>query len=180
MYGLINDAIRRLVLEDHGEEVWSRIVERSDAPHGTFAAFHPYDDALTYALVANASAEVAIPADEILGSIGRYWITRIAVENYRDFLEGHGLAYRDILVGLDDMHARIQAILPQLRPPSIKVELVGDDRAVLHYRSEREGLAPFLVGLLEGLAELCKTDVTITQTASRGESNDHDVFEVVL
>jgi hypothetical protein len=180
MYGLINDSIRRLVLEEAGEDVWDRIVERAGGGPRTFAAHHYYDDALTYALVEAASVELDTPADVLLRSFGRYWSTRIAPENYGDYLDRTGHDLREVLIGLDAMHSRLQAIFPQLRPPSIDVELPGDHLITVHYRSERVGLAPFMVGLLEGLGELCNEKVTVTQVATRGDTVDHDVFQVAL
>lgn len=179
MYGLINDSIRRLVLEREGEEAWRRILERSGTGYSTFAALHYYDDEVTYALVAAASAELKAPADELLRNFGRYWSTRIAPESYGDYLDSAGRRLPDVLEGLDDMHTRLQALFPELRPPSIELEDNGGEPLTVHYRSEREGLAPFMIGLLEGLSEVCDEPAEVRQTASRGEACDHDVFELV-
>jgi hypothetical protein len=180
MYGLINDSIRRLVLEETGEDAWERILERAGTPHRTFAAYHYYDDDVTYALAAAASEELDTPSEELLRRFGRYWSTRIAPESYGDYLDAAGLELWEVLAGLDAMHARLQALFPQLRPPSIEVERPSDSRITVHYRSERVGLAPFVTGLLEGLAELCKVEASVTQIAVRGEAADHDVFEIAL
>jgi hypothetical protein len=180
MYGLINDSIRRLVLEEDGEDAWSRIVDRAGTSQRTFAAMHYYDDGDTYALVAAAADELDTPAEELLRSFGHYWSTRIAPENYPDYLDSTGLELWEILVGLDAMHTRLQALFPQLRPPSIDVERPSDRLITVHYRSEREGLAPFVVGLLEGLARLCNVEASVSQVAARGEQDDHDVFEIAL
>lgn len=180
MYGLINDSIRRLVLEEDGDDTWERIVDRAGTSQRTFAAMHYYDDADTYALVVAASEELGAPAEELLRSFGRYWSTRIAPESYSDYLGSTGLELWEILAGLDAMHTRLQALFPRLRPPSIDVERPSDRLITVHYRSEREGLAPFVVGLLEGLAELCDVEASVSQVAVRGETADHDVFEISL
>jgi len=180
MYGLINDAIRRLVLEEAGEDAWDRIIDRAGTPHRTFAALHYYEDDVTYALVAAASEELGAPTDDLLRRFGRYWSTRIATENYGGYLDAAGLELWEILAGLDDMHARLQALFPKLRPPSIEVEPQHNGLITVHYRSERTGLAPFVVGLLEGLAEVCDVEVEVTHVAERGNAIDHDVFEIAL
>lgn len=178
MYGLINDSIRRLVLEREGEEAWQRILERSGTGYATFAALHYYDDEVTYALVAAASAELGAPAEELLCSFGRYWSTRIAPESYGDYLDSAGRRLPDVLAGLDEMHTRLQALFPELRPPSIELEDRHAEPLTIHYRSEREGLAPFMLGLLEGLSEVCEEPVHVRHTAARGPAFDHDVFEL--
>jgi len=180
VYGLINDAIRGLVQEQDGEEAWERIADRAAPGHRSFAALSYYDDAVTYALVAAASEQLGTPADELLRQFGRYWSTRIAPENYGDYLDATGMQLLEILVGLDAMHARLQTLFPQLRPPSIEVESDDPGLITVHYRSGRDGLAPFVTGLLEGLAHLCATPATVTQTAAREAGADHDVFAIAL
>lgn len=180
MYGLINDSIRRLVLEREGEDAWERVLSRSGTGYSSFAALHYYDDDVTYALVQAASDELSTPPEELLRAFGHYWSTRIAPESYGDFLDSAGRRLRDVLAGLDAMHSRLQALFPELRPPSILlVEAPGAAALAVHYHSEREGLAPFMVGLLEGLAELCGEPAEVRQVITRGEGSDHDVFELV-
>lgn len=178
MYGLINDSIRRLVIEEAGEDAWERIAARAGSGLRTFAALHYYDDALTYELVGAASQELATPADELLRRFGMYWSTRIAPENYGDYLAAAGMQLDQILGGLDAMHARLQTLFPQLRPPSIETAIPLPGVITVHYRSGRDGLAPFVVGLLEGLAELCEVPATVTQVAVRHQDADHDIFEI--
>jgi len=180
VYGLINDSIRRLVQEEAGADAWDRIADRAAPGHRTFAALHYYDDDVTYALVGAASDELGTPPGELLRRFGHYWSTRIAPENYGDYLNAAGMRLLEILTGLDAMHARLQTLFPQLRPPSIEVESPDPRTITVHYRSEREGLAPFVTGLLEGLAELCETPATVARTATRGAGSDHDVFTMAL
>jgi hypothetical protein len=47
---------------------------------------------------------------------------------------------------------------------------------LLHYFSDRPGLAPMVVGLLEGLAEIFHTSIDIAQVAHRDAGDDHDRF----
>lgn len=178
MYGLINDSIRRLVIRDAGEEAWERVVDRAGGAARSFGAYQYYDDALTYELVGAASAELGVPGEVLMRRFGRYWSTHIATESYASYLDASGRDLREVLAGLDGMHARLQTIFPQLRPPSIEVETPADDRIILHYRSERAGLAPFVEGLLEGLAEVCGVDAEVARNAARAEGADHDVFEI--
>ena len=119
MYGLINDSIRRLVLEESGGDTWQLITERAGIGQRSFAAMHYYDDQVTYALVAAASVELDTPPEQLLRDFGRYWSTRIAPESYGDYLDSAGRELWQVLAGLDAMHARLQALFPELRPPSI-------------------------------------------------------------
>ena len=125
MYGMINEAMRRLVTETSGEQVWSRIAARADTTEH-FAMLHYYDDAITYDLVAAASIELEIPADDLLRGFGHYWSMRVGPENYRDILGATGTDVISVLTNLDEMHARIQDLYPDLRPPSFEGHAVEE------------------------------------------------------
>jgi len=179
VYGLINEAMRRLVTEQAGTDVWVRIAERAETTE-TFVGLLYYDDAITYKLVAAASEELGTPAEELLRSFGQYWSSRVGPENYQDVLGATGTTVVSVLANLDLMHARIQNLYPELVPPSFDVSETFDGGILVEYRSNREGLAPFVVGLLEGLGTLYKTPTTVTQEHSRTPEKPYDVFRVQI
>jgi hypothetical protein len=164
VYGMINEAMRRLVTETAGAEAWAGIAARADAPE-TFASLHYYDDALTYELVGAASDELGSPAADLLRAFGHYWSTRVGPENYADILGATGTDVVSVLSNLDEMHARLQTLYPDLRPPSFSLVDAGVNVFEVRYSSEREGLEPFVVGLLEGLGDLYGTPATVEQVA---------------
>lgn len=179
MYGLINEAMRRLVSESSGAEAWSAIADRADVPE-SFAAMAYYDDDVTYALVTAASEVLGTPASELLRSFGHYWTTRVGPENYSDILGATGTDVMSVLVNLDHMHARLQNLYPELRPPSFAVSGETVDTFEVLYRSERQGLAPFVVGLLEGLGDLYGTPATVVHESAPSPDEPYDVFRVTL
>lgn len=179
MYGMINEAMRRHVSETAGADAWDRIAARADSPT-TFASMHYYDDALTYSLVAAATEELHASAADLLRSFGRYWTTRVGPENYADILGATGTDVESVLVHLDEMHARLQSLYPELRPPSFEVSSSDGRELELRYRSEREGLEPFVLGLLEGLGELYGTPTTAELVAPRSGVGEADVFRVSI
>lgn len=178
MYGLINEAMRRHVVETAGPAAWAAITDRAGTGQ-SFAALHYYDDSVTYTLVGAASEELGAPVDELLRGFGRYWSMRVGPESYADLLGATGTDVVGVLRSLDEMHARLQSLYPDLRPPSFDVDELADGRVEVHYRSEREGLVPFVVGLLEGLGELYGTRATVTHDAAASAPH-HEVFHVAL
>lgn len=179
MYGMINEAMRRLVSESSGAEAWTEIAARADVPE-TYAALSYYDDDVTYALVGAASEVLGTPGPGLLRDFGHYWTTRVGPENYSDILGATGTDVVSILSNLDHMHARLQSLYPDLRPPSFSVTGEGPDSFEVRYSSEREGLAPFVVGLLEGLGDLYGTPARVEQVSAASDEQPYDVFRVSL
>ena len=153
MYGLVNRAIEGLVLEKFGQDAWRRICKRAQLGQPNFVAMEAYDDAITYGLVAAASAELGMKPEAILEAFGEYWTQYTIEEGYGNLLSMMGNTLEEFLENLDSMHARVGGTMPQLVPPSFEREPQPDGSSILHYRSDREGLAPMVLGLLKGLAK---------------------------
>jgi hypothetical protein len=176
MYGLVNRAVEGLVVEKFGAQTWQRICERAELRDPKFVAMDAYDDAVTYALVAAASEELALSPAQVLEAFGEYWTAYTIEEGYGDLLSMMGDSLEDFLENLDSMHARIGGSMPDLVPPSFEREAQDDGSSILHYRSDREGLWPMVVGLLKGLAK--RFDVAIEVTRLEPAAAGHERFLV--
>ncbi|MCK5943945.1 MAG: heme NO-binding domain-containing protein [Planctomycetes bacterium] len=163
MYGLVNRAVEGLIREKFGGEAWSRICARAELGESNFVAMDAYDDAITYALVGAASAELKMEPAAVLEAFGEYWTSYTIEEGYGDLLAMMGNTLEDFLENLDSMHARIGGTMPKLIPPSFDREPQEDGSSILHYRSEREGLSPMVLGLLKGLARRFDVEIEVTQ-----------------
>ncbi len=152
MYGMVNAAVRGLVLEAFGEASWKTIHTKAGAPD-SFAPMEAYDDAVTYNLVGAAVETLDMSAEAVLHAFGEYWVLKVAKVNYADLMAKTGLDFLDFVKNLDHMHQRIRTTFPDYRPPSFRVRVLDETRFQLDYYSEREGLLPFVEGLMSGLAQ---------------------------
>lgn len=178
MYGMVNRAIEGMVCANYGEATWERIKEIAGVTEEIFISNEPYDDAITYQLVSAASATLALPAEEVLRAFGRYWVLETARKEYGPLMMNSGRGLAEFLKNLDHMHTRVRLWFPKLVPPRIEVADVTDSTLTLHYHSHRQGLAPFVIGLVEGLGEMFSTPATAELTTPRGPASDHDIFSV--
>lgn len=178
MYGMVNKAIEGMVCANHGEIVWEKIKAKAGVDIDAFISNEPYDDDITYRLVAAASAVLVLPADEILQVFGRYWVLETAQKDYGPLMRSSGRGLPEFLKNLDHMHTRVRMMFPKLVPPRIAISDVTEATLVLHYYSHRQGLAPFVVGLVEGLGEMFSTPAIVELTTPRGPACDHDIFAV--
>lgn len=178
MYGLVNRAIEQMLCERHGEETWERIKQAAGVDTEVFITNDAYDDAITYRLVVAASETLQVQASQVLEMFGRYWILKTAVEGYGDLLRAAGSDVASFLRNLPNFHARVQLLYPHLRPPRFACDEAGERSLVLRYYSERTGLAAFVRGLLLGIGEHFKVELSVEQVGVRGDALDHDAFAV--
>jgi hypothetical protein len=168
-----------MVRGGHGEAVWNRVRERAGVQVEVFVSTDPYPDDVTYRLVAAASEELAMPADEILKGFGEYWVLHTAVEAYGPLLRVAGRTLHDFLLYLPRFHVHVQTVFPELRPPDFVCENIGEHSLDLHYYSPRPaGLEPFVEGLILGLGKLFETPVQVRLVVQRDGDSDHSVFHV--
>jgi hypothetical protein len=177
MYGLVNEGFRELVIRLSGVEVWEEICKLAGIEPEGFEPLCPYHDSLTYTLVNLASEKLQLSTEEILTRYGHYWITYTAESGYGEIMQLFGSDLRTCLMNLNRMHANMGAMMPKLSPPQFTVENTSHEELLLHYHSQRAGLAPMVVGLLHGLADKFGDKITIHHTP-KGERSDHDEFLV--
>jgi hypothetical protein len=75
------------------------------------------------------------------------------------------------------MHGHMGAMMPKLNPPRFRVEDTASDQIIVHYYSHREGLAPMVIGLLDGLARRFGDQVVIYHQ-TKASLSDHDEFDI--
>jgi hypothetical protein len=142
-----------LVVATADQETWEKVCKRAGLPSTRFSNTTVYDDSVTYDLVEAASQELDLNPRQVLESFGRHWILFTGQEGWGPLFEMAGPDLRSFVEGLDAMHARVQASMPECRMPSFSVSTDSDGSLDVAYQSERNGLEPMVLGLLAGLAE---------------------------
>ena len=178
MYGLVNRALQQLVCARCGDEGWRRVRLRAGVEDEVFVRMDSYPDEITERLLASASEELNTPANQLLEDFGRYWVRYTLVEGYGALLHDLGSSFSEALNSLDGMHARVSLLYPALRPPRFRCETVGPTTIRLHYLSQRRGLSPMVVGLIEGLAE--RYGLQATASHERQHEPGHDSFIIEI
>lgn len=180
MYGLVNKAIQDMICRQFGEDTWKQIKEKAELSEINFVSMEAYPDDLTHRLVKSATVVLGLSAAEIMQAFGQFWVQYTASEGYGELMDMSGDNLPEFLENLDNLHARIGVSFPKLQPPSFECSDTEENSLTLHYYSDREGLAPMVMGLVQGLGERFETEVNISQTKVKGqdESFDHDEFVI--
>lgn len=177
MYGLVNKAVEQMVCSHFNPETWEAIKQHAGVDISTFVSLRPYPDDITYQLVDSAHHTVGLSHADILRAFGRYWVLYTATEGYGELLNVTGRTFEEFMENLPNLHTRVSFSYPQLVPPTFDTEPF-EGGVLVHYYSDRQGLAPMVVGLLEGLAERFQTLIAIEMIASREAGDDHEIFRI--
>jgi guanylate cyclase soluble subunit beta len=179
MYGLIHTAMKSMVINQFDEQTWQQIAQEANFTQEQMLTMRVYDDASTFALVEATASVLKTSVANCLREFGRYWVMEFAPCDYGVLLDHTGSNMLRFLENLNGLHDRVATSFSEFKPPRFRLETsaVGP---LVHYESNRSGLAEFVVGLLEGLALRFNEnfDVAIASNFS-SESAEHAIFQLV-
>ena len=161
MYGLINQAIQDLVIQNYGKETWSLIKSDAHVKVPFFQALVNYDDQVTYDLIKSTSLILEMPQKEVLEAFGYFWITFTAQKGYEGFLFSGSASLRDFIMHLNELHEKIEDLFPHYTAPGFRYEDIQEKSLTLIYESRRSDLEYMLLGLLKGLGTKFKENIEI-------------------
>lgn len=162
MYGMIHQAARDLAVARLGEAEWAKLVASEGLSGRHFIGVEYYSDADTMRLVGLIADRLGCGMDETFYQFGRYWIDFAGASAYGRVLQMAGGDLETFISNLDRMHASIKSNMPLAALPGF--EVVESSPAVIHvlYRSQRQGLEPFVQGILSAVAERFGENVRVT------------------
>jgi hypothetical protein len=173
MYGLINAALRELIVTRHGRNAWDEIAALGAPGVLAFDKMAPYPDELTYRLIETAHRVTGVDVDAIIDQLGELWVRYTDEQGYGSLFDIAGDSLPDFLLSLNTVHARVGRSFPGLRPPSFQFDHVESRVLRMHYLSERSGLCPMIFGLMRGLSARfgAATEVSEEACARRGAAH---------
>ena len=176
MYGMVMNAIEQMAKARLGDSGWRSICESAGLENQFFLAMSAYPDEITFALAGATAEALDLPMETFLEEFGRFWIPFARESAYGPMLR-QAKTLLGCLERLDQMHSQIGRAMPHLKPPSFAVE--HDAAGVtVRYFSERQGLTPFVLGLLHGLADLFSESVEIRHVPARSPSQGYEEFRL--
>lgn len=153
MYGMIHKAAEAMSREVLGDDAWATILERSGLSDGDFISGQYYSDEQTFNLVGIICDVSGLAAPDLLHAFGKYWVGFAAQTPYGGMIDMAGDSLAEFLESLDSMHASIKSTMPEAVMPYFEVIRADDTIIEVAYRSERDGLQPFVAGLFDALLE---------------------------
>ena len=151
MYGMIHRAARDMVLAQGGEAIWQRCLKESGLGRESFISARIYSDADTFSLIDAAARVLDMPAKEVLVAFGEYWVEFADRSHFSAQMQASGNDLITFLCNLNKMHDQLMVAMPGARLPTFALTRSDSEGIHVSYRSDRDGLEPFVAGLLKGL-----------------------------
>jgi hypothetical protein len=180
MYGLVNQGIQGVIIQNYGSAVWDKIAAKAGYDEVTFLASHMYDDGVTFSLVIAASEILEISVDDVLKAFGKYWVLNIGKEKYGTLMKSGGENIIQFLKNLPNFHSRVMLIYPNAQTPEFKVDAISENTIHLHYYSSRMGLTAFMFGLIDGLSEFFNAPCSVNHLKHSETDITYDLFEIIV
>jgi hypothetical protein len=152
MYGMVNKAIRTMIIELTSEKEWKEICDNIEYKEYDFEVFKQYEDSITLNLVLTISKKLKKEPPEILESFGEYWIEFAYKSDYKELLETFASSPNDLIKSLNNLHDRLELSFDELTPPSFDIVEETDSYITVNYYTNRDmPLEYFVKGLLQGI-----------------------------
>ncbi len=152
MYGMVNQAIKRMVIDVLSEKDWADICSKVKISSEDFQVFQQYDDEVTLNLVLSVCEFTKKEPAEILESFGEYWIKYSFNTEYRDLISTFSTGPVNLIKSLNTLHDRLEISFEELTPPAFDVVSEDTNSLVINYYSERDMPLEFFVkGLFQGI-----------------------------
>jgi predicted hydrocarbon binding protein len=180
MYGMVNAAIQELICSRFGEDKWDEITTKAGVEIEEFSRMSQYPDEVTYKLVGAASEALGLPADDVMQAFGEFWGLYTGQVGYGHLFAMAGNSLRDFLLNLDNLHSRVGQNFKELVPPSFTFDDISAETLRMHYHSQRAGLCPMVIGLLNGLATRFHRPLAIEHPACARNGAAHCEFLLTI
>ncbi len=175
MHGLINRSIQCFLRDTYGPALWARVAERAGVGAGGFEAMLSYDDALTDAVLSEASEALSRPRDGLLEDLGTYLVSNPSFESLRRLLRFSGVGFEDFLQSLDDLPARGRLAVPDLELPQLELSDLGDGHYALACTGPHRGFGHVMVGVLRAMADDYGALVLLDHVGTHGDTERIEV-----
>jgi hypothetical protein len=165
---MIHKAARAYAADRFGPDFWLAFADRLGLGDADFILSESYADELTFRLIGGLAEAADAPLDAFLREFGRYWVSFAGSGAYANLMAMGGTALPGFIRNLNRMHAGLAVAMPGARMPRFEVVQETADGFSVAYASSRQGLEPFVLGLMEGLCAWFEVEGEVSQTPEGG------------
>ena len=175
MHGSICCIVKKFVETNHGPEAWDAILEHAGHKGLVLSPIGTYPDEAVFALLGAGCELLQVELDELLRVIGRFagpeLIGFAGTMLHPDWKTFELLSNVESLI-----HRTIRMQNPTAQPANIQAFRLSEDEAQIVY-SSRRGLCTLAHGIIEGIADFYKEDISVREVTCAKQGHPFCTFE---
>jgi hypothetical protein len=165
MKGTITNCLAELVETRFGKEKWVAIMAHAGAEStpNLRMPIADVEDSVAIKLLGSAAVVLGLSEEQATDAFGEYWCCTYAPRIYGSIIRRFKTA-KELIVGLDDVHVKTTAAIPNARPPRFKYRWLNDTDLEVTYMSHRNLLQVY-IGLARGVGKYYNTPLEVSATS---------------
>lgn len=175
MHGSICCIVKKFVDTNHGPEAWDAILEHAGYPGLVLSPIGTYPDEAVFALLGAGCELLQVELDELLRVLGRFagpeLIAFAGTMLHPDWKTFELLSNVESLI-----HRTVRMQNPTAQPANIQAFRLSADEAQIVY-SSRRGLCTLAHGIIEGIADFYKEDISVREVTCAKQGQPFCTFE---
>lgn len=181
MYGICHQSVEDFIIQRYGQVTWDEVAERAGVD-GDFELDSYYDDVESVRVFTALGEVVSDDIEKVTYEYGQYWINYSSHTDFGKYLVG--MPTLPLMIeSLNSMHARLKAVLPQMKPPDFSIETVDAQTFIVTASTQRPSSNALIEGLLIELGRHFGHDLKLKPLApvtASVEGIESHCFEVTL
>ncbi|SDL68498.1 Haem-NO-binding [Halarsenatibacter silvermanii] len=164
MKGTLVKAMQEMVENEHGQNMWQRIIETSMLGDDFDVNILADVEDEKFKNLLNTTAEVLdISKKEAMDRFAHYFILEYALDTFAiNMYFSQSDSAREFLLKMDDVHRRLTKNIDDASPPRFDYEKKDDGSLLMTYNSER-GMFELFKSLAEAVGEYFNDDLRIRE-----------------
>ena len=165
-----------MLLAENGPLFWGKIAPDAGVEGVVFLRNQFFPDEMTFRVVRATCARLGETEAAFLRRFGRYFVREAERLNYAALFSLIGATMREFLLNLPNFHSRIALMFPEQAPPSFTCSGLTDRSVLLRCSFCLPEAMPFLLGMLEGLADRFAVRLKIDKQPAPTEKSGFNSF----
>lgn len=177
MHGVIFRALKEHVTEEHGEDVWSEMMDAAGIEPKLYLPVSYYPDRELHALVAAGSDVTGRSEADLLEGFGADLAPDL-LDTFSTYVPDEW-GTLEVLANLGEIYDAVESGTDEADTPDVDPERDGENAVVVRYRSDRE-LCDLGTGIVRGVAEAYGDSVRVREDACMHDGADACEIRVTL
>ncbi len=161
MYGIINKAIEKHVIETYGVMIWQKVSQTIGIHKKVLFCDNTYHEELCYSIAQTTSLITHQEVSQVIQRFGHYFITKTSREEMGILLMDGGSSFKQLLLNIPKLEQKLALVYPRIHFNKLEISSINSQQYKISYYQDRKEAVSLLTGILNGMASLFSNQIQI-------------------